>query len=62
MADPYDLLFSVKVKQQANGQSLGTGYLGTYGASFNQQATQYAYGKYNIWSEYRGVVGGGFLN
>lgn len=36
----------VKVKQTANGQSLASTYLGSYGASFNAaaQSAQYAYG------------------
>jgi len=36
----------VKVKQQTNGQSLGSSYLGAYGASFNAAAAQSGYAAY----------------
>jgi len=47
------VLFVVKLKHQPNGQTVGSGYLGTYGASFNTAAVaaaaagqtgQYPYG------------------
>ena len=48
-----NVLFAVKLKHQPNGQTMGSGYLGTYGASFNTAAVaaaaagqtgQYPYG------------------
>ena len=48
------LCVSVKVKQQTNGQSLSSAYLGAYGAygaSFNTaaQSSQHVYGKSPAW-------------
>ena len=41
-------LFSVKLKQQSNGQAVGSSYFGAYGATINSaQTAQYPYGMYS---------------